>query len=147
MQLRALGYILTAMVLGALIGLDREIADKPAGLRTHMLVAGGAAMMVSLSDVIVTFLSLREGEEVIRVDPVRIIDAIITGISFIGAGTIIHSRQDDSVEGVTTAASILFVAGIGIAVALNQIVVAIGSTLLVLISLRIILWFSARITD
>ncbi len=146
-QIRILVSVAIAMVLGAIIGLEREIADKPAGLRTHIIVAGGVTLLVSLSEVIVRYIILREGADNIQVDPVRIIEAIITGISFIGAGTIIRSRQDGSVEGITTAASILFVAGIGIAVALNQFVLAVGGTLLDLVSLRIIKWISLRLTN
>lgn len=144
-QLQNLLLILLAMILGAPVGLEREIAHKPAGLRTHMLVAGGAALLVMLSDVVLTFFSLREGNNNINADPVRVIEAIITGISFIGAGTIIQSGRQQSVEGLTTATSVLFVAAIGIAVALHQFVLAIGSTVIVLASLRFIKWITIKL--
>ncbi len=66
-------------------------------------------------------------------DPIRIIQAIIVGISFLGAGTIIQRRQQERIEGLTTSASILFTAAVGIAVALDQIYLATGVTLLVVV--------------
>jgi putative Mg2+ transporter-C (MgtC) family protein len=78
------------------------------------------------------------GSDQIQSDPVRIVEAIIAGISFLGAGTIIRNRDEGEVEGLTTAASMLFAAAIGIGVALSQGVLAIGGTLLVLATLRLI---------
>ena len=71
-----------------------------------------------------------------RSDPVRIIEAVVTGVSFLGAGTIILRRGRRQVEGLTTAASILFTAAVGVCVALSQLVLAVGVTLLVLAILR-----------
>lgn len=71
-----------------------------------------------------------------RSDPVRIVEAVITGVSFLGAGTIIRHRSKRQIEGITTAASILFTAGVGVCVALSQVVLAVGVTALVLITLR-----------
>ncbi|MDY7039379.1 MAG: MgtC/SapB family protein [Chloroflexota bacterium] len=135
-QLQILSYVGLAMLLGAVIGLEREIEDKPAGLRTHMLVAGAAALLVSLGDVMVRRFNVGLGSELVRSDPVRIIEAVITGVSFLGAGTIIRHRTEQSVEGLTTAASILFAAAVGVCVALSQIMLAAGVTVLVLFTLR-----------
>lgn len=136
-QLQALGSVGLAMILGALIGVDREIANRPAGLRTHMLVAGAAASLVSLGDVLIEHFNTElTNKNLLRSDPIRIIEAVITGVSFLGAGTIIHGDSHDSVKGLTTAASLLFVAGMGICVALSQLVLAVGVTVLVLITLR-----------
>lgn len=133
LQLEILAAIVFAMVLGGAIGFERERADKPAGLRTHMFVAGSAALLVSITDVIVG--SVEVDSSFIRTDPVRIIEAIITGISFLGAGTILRRKESLDVEGLTTAASLLFVAGIGICVALSQFILAVGATLVGLILL------------
>jgi putative Mg2+ transporter-C (MgtC) family protein len=122
------------MLLGALVGLDRELAEKPAGLRTHMLVAGASALLVSMNEFVVRAFGVDDA--LINTDPIRIIEAVVTGVSFLGAGTIIRRRAGSQVEGLTTAASLLFVAGVGVAVALSQWIVAIGATLLVLITLR-----------
>jgi putative Mg2+ transporter-C (MgtC) family protein len=134
-QLQIIGLVGLSMVLGGIIGLERERADKPAGLRTHMLVSGAATTLVILADLIVAGSSVPS--EIVRTDPVRIIEAIVAGVAFLGAGTIIRRQME--VEGLTTAASLLFVAALGIAVALHQFVLAIGAvllTLLVLVAVR-----------
>jgi putative Mg2+ transporter-C (MgtC) family protein len=135
-ELQILAYVALAMVLGAVIGFEREIEDKPAGLRTHMLVADAAALLVSIGDVVVTRFSVDLGSEVVRSDPMRIVEAVITGVSFLGAGTIIRHQGRRRIEGLTTAAAILFTAGVGMCVALSQVVLAFGATLLVLVTLR-----------
>jgi len=112
--------VIFAMFLGGLMGLERELAQKPAGLRTHMLVAGASSLLVILGDVMIKHYGGSSFGQVIRADPIRIMEAIITGISFLGAGTIIFRNRDETVEGLTTAASILFAAAIGIAVALQR---------------------------
>jgi putative Mg2+ transporter-C (MgtC) family protein len=135
-EFQILGHVAVAMLLGALMGLEREFKEKPAGLRTHMLVAGAAALLVSLGDTVVNHVRLELGGQVVQSDPVRIMEAVITGVSFLGAGTIIRSRARHQVEGLTTAASLLLAAAVGICVALEQIVVGLGVTVLVLITLR-----------
>ena len=135
-QFQILTHVALAMLLGAAIGLEREIEDKPAGLRTHMLVAGAAALFVALSDVMIKHFNVVLGGELVRSDPIRIIQAVITGVSFLGAGTIIRRSSTRQVEGLTTAASILFAAAVGVCAALSQLVLAGGVTALVLITLR-----------
>jgi putative Mg2+ transporter-C (MgtC) family protein len=139
-QLRVLAYVLLAMVLGAMIGIERETEDKPAGLRTHMLVAGASSLLVGVSDAVVRYFSSSLEGMLVRADPVRVIEAVVTGVSFLGAGTIIRrstsGKAGSIVEGLTTAASILFTAAVGISAALGQIVLAIGATLLTLVTLR-----------
>ncbi|MDZ7772497.1 MAG: MgtC/SapB family protein [Balneolaceae bacterium] len=124
-----------SILLGGLIGLEREFADKPAGLRTHMLVAGASTLLVILGDFMIRQYSGSPMVDAVMADPIRIMEAIITGISFLGAGTIIFRNREESVEGLTTAASILFAAAIGITVALEQIEMAAVLTLLVILIL------------
>ncbi len=112
--------VIYSMFLGGLIGFERELARKPAGLRTHMLVAGSATLLIILGDIMINYYSGGPVADIIQSDPIRIMEAIITGISFLGAGTIIFRNQDETVEGLTTAASILFASAIGIAVAIQQ---------------------------
>jgi putative Mg2+ transporter-C (MgtC) family protein len=138
MQLFALVEIVVAMFLGGMIGFEREMAKKPAGLRTHMLVAGGAALLVALGNVIVLSFGRNIPTDNLRSDPIRIIQAIIVGISFLGAGTIFQREKGEQIEGLTTSASILFTAGVGIAVALQQFLLAISSTILLLLITRIL---------
>lgn len=124
-----------AMILGGIIGLEREFAGKPAGLRTHMLVTGSSALLVVLGDYMIQYYGSSSYIDAIRADPIRIIEAIVTGISFLGAGTIIFRSGKKVVEGLTTAASILFAAAIGISVALDQFLMAAVLTLMVIVIL------------
>ena len=144
-ELQLLGKIVVSALLGGLVGLEREFAEKPAGLRTHMLVAGTATFLVILARTMV--LSF-EAQHVLNPDPVRVMEAIIVGISFLGAGTILkNSRQgEESVEGLTTSASILTVAAIGIAVALDAFILAIGATVLNLIINWVLAYLMHRIS-
>lgn len=135
-QVRVLGVVVVAMLLGGLIGLEREAAQRPAGLRTHMLVTGAACLFVLLGASLVDHFNIGDRGEVLRSDPIRLLEAVITGVSFLGAGTIIRGGKDQGVVGLTTAASILLAAGVGVAVALSQIVLALGVTGLALIALR-----------
>ena len=130
-QLQIMGEIALAMLLGGVIGFERETANRPAGFRTHMLVAGAAALLVGMGDI---FLDAFEntGFDLITSDPLRIVEAIIAGVSFLGAGTIFQAGRENRVQGLTTAASILLVSGIGISVALHQFILAIGVTVLTL---------------
>lgn len=123
-----LGKIAIAALFGGLIGFEREAAEKPAGLRTHMLVAAAAALLAGLGFA----LPLKFPDSgLIRSDPIRIIEAIVVGISFLGAGTIF--RQNDKVQGLTTGASLLLAGGAGLAVALDRYLLAGGVVLLTLI--------------
>ncbi|HEX8177046.1 MAG TPA: MgtC/SapB family protein [Pyrinomonadaceae bacterium] len=136
-QAQIIGEVALAMLLGGFIGVERELADKPAGFRTHMLVAGAAALLVGLSDALIHRFSATGMGDSLRSDPIRIVEAIVTGISFLGAGTIFRrTEQKEHVEGLTTAASILLSSAIGISVALRQFLLAIGVTLLALLTLR-----------
>ena len=135
-QLGVLLHVAIAMILGGLIGIERELAGKPAGLRTQMLVAGVATLFMHLGYLLVGSYDAAFSANTVRSDPVRILGAIITGVSFLGAGTIFRRPTSENVEGLTTAACILFSSSIGICVALRQYVLAVGVTLLVLGALR-----------
>lgn len=135
MELEVLAEVALAMLLGGLVGIEREFADKPAGFRTHMLVAGASALLVGLGDALLVRF-LQGNEQILNSDPIRIVEAVITGISFLGAGTIFRLGRTNEVQGLTTAASLLFSGAVGIAVALRQFVLGIGVTLLALLVLR-----------
>lgn len=113
-----------AALLGGLIGLERELRHKPAGLRTNISICFGSAMF--------TILSLRLGHEFAG-DHTRIAAQIIPGIGFIGAGSILHSRG--SVQGLTTAATLFVVASIGMAVGGGLYLPAIFATLVIFVAL------------
>ena len=125
-ELRDFWLVVLAGGLGALIGLEREIARKPAGLRTHVMVCAGSALMMFMAEAIVDTFERDETSRIITADPIRVIQAIVIGINFLGAGTIIH--QGSHVEGLTTASSIFLTAGIGVAVAIDRILLAAATT-------------------
>lgn len=124
--------LLLAMLLGGVVGIEREQANHPAGLRTHILVCLGSALIMLLS--IYGFADfVYEGN--VRVDPARLATAVITGIGFLGAGTIIFTGK--SIAGLTTAASLWVVAAIGLAVGAGFYFPAIVTTLLVIVNLTV----------
>ena len=126
-ELVLLGKVIFSSLLGGVVGLEREFAAKPAGLRTHMLVGATSTFLVLMAIRAVNFLDTQVS---IRSDPIRIVEAIVVGISFLGAGTILkNTRQDEPIEGLTTSASILSVAAVGIAVGFNSFILAVGVTL------------------
>lgn len=145
MHYAEIARVIYAIFLGGLIGLEREIAGKPAGLRTHMLVTGASTLLVILGDFLVQNFGSSPFVNVIQADPIRIIEAIITGISFLGAGTIIFRTNKEDVEGLTTAASILFAAAIGITVAINQLMLALTLTILVILILFVLGYVETKI--
>lgn len=120
-----------ALILSGLIGFEREINNHSAGFRTHILVGVGSCLMMILS--IFGFISFMEQYDNIRFDPARIPSYVISGIGFLGAGTIIV--YGGTIKGLTTAASIWAVAGIGLVVGAGMYSVAIVTTLIILTSL------------
>ncbi len=124
-----LSRALAALLLSGLLGWEREAAGKPAGVRTHMLVGLGACLFVVLGELFVQRFSSRP--EMMRFDPLRVIEAVVTGVSFLGAGMIFVSRAEDSVKGLTTAASILATAAVGMMVGLKFHLLACGLTAMI----------------
>lgn len=146
-ELKVVGEVALAMLLGGLIGIEREAAHKPAGFRTHMLVSGAAALLVGLGHALVTAFGEHPTLR-LQSDPIRIVEAIVTGVSFLGAGTIFRRRQGELVEGLTTAAALLLSAALGVCVGVEHFVLAVGVTTLTLVVLRgvrfIERWINAR---
>ena len=138
-QLYILAVVGLAGVVGAIIGLERELARKPAGLRTHIFVCAAASLLMLLGNVVAEQFREEMQAGYFGGDPIRVIQAIVIGINFLGAGTIIH-QGGDQVEGLTTAASVFFTAGLGIAVALHQFIVAIVAAVGAVLVLRMIGW-------
>ena len=127
--------LLVAMVLGGLVGIERQTRGRSAGLRTNILVClGSAAIIVAFQKLSLEFNV--GAESAIRMDPARAAAGVITGVGFLGAGTIVKSN--DFVRGLTTAASIWVVSAIGVTVGLGEFVIAIVLTLLVLVALYVL---------
>lgn len=119
--------LIAATLLGAVVGIEREMARKPAGLRTHILVTLGTAVFVMACSAVGMSL---DGLS-------RVIQGIVTGIGFIGAGSILKLSEERNVQGLTTAASVWMTAAIGVAVGLGTLGVALLSTLFTLIILAL----------
>jgi putative Mg2+ transporter-C (MgtC) family protein len=138
MRLDLLWRLLLAALLGGVIGLEREISGKAAGLRTNLLICVGSALLmeVSIQTALVANVANEEAGYFFRADPARIAAQIVSGIGFLGAGTILQARGN--VVGLTTAATIWVVAGIGMAVGAHAYVEAVGATALVFFALVIL---------
>ncbi|WP_321289421.1 MgtC/SapB family protein [uncultured Sunxiuqinia sp.] len=124
--------VVIATVLCSVIGGEREKLDKPAGLRTNMIVGSISCFFVAISPVLSNFINENIATDIMSVDPVRILQSIVVGVSFIGAGTILKSKDENTVRNLTTASTLLYSSGIGIAVAIKAYVVAVGLTLIIL---------------
>lgn len=119
-----------ALVLSAFIGWERERHRRPAGLRTHILVATSATMITAIGEqLIARYTGVEEAN--VNADPGRVIHGLLTGIGFIGAGTIFQTRRGDTVLGVTTAASLFAVTILGITIGLGYYLLAAATAVII----------------
>jgi len=132
-----------AMLLGGMIGYERELKRRPAGFRTHMLVAGASALLVGIGQLSVAASGEAAPGGILQVDPLRLVEAVIAGVAFIGAGTIFGEsrRGGETISGITTAASLLTVAVVGVAAGLHYYLVAAAATALALFVLVMLSWW------
>lgn len=131
-----IGRLSLAFVLGGLVGWEREHEDKPAGLRTLILVSTGAALFVLVTERAVDITQATYKTGPVRVDPVRVIASIAQGVGFLGAGTILITRG--MVLELTTAASIWAMSAIGAACGLGFWQIALVGTVLTFVALRVL---------
>lgn len=129
--------IALAMLLGAVLGLERELGRHAAGLRTHMMISGAAALIIGLGDMVAEQFAGEQYRELLQLDPVRLIEAVVAAVGFVGAGTILRSRNRDTVHGLTTASSLLMAAAIGVAAGLGRYVLAVGAAILAVVVLQL----------
>ena len=125
LQLHLLAQVALAAFLSMIVGLDRERRDKSAGLRTHMLTGLGACLFTTIG-----------AHALPESDPTRVAAGVVSGIGFLGAGVIF--RSEDRVRDLTTSASIWATAAIGVSVALDAWLLAIGATVLVWFILAVV---------
>lgn len=125
--------LLLAALAGGVVGLEREKHGRPAGLRTHLLVALGACLMMIVSEAFQLKYAAFDTTSAVRIDPGRTAAQIVTGIGFLGAGVII--KEGVTVRGLTTAASLWLVAGLGMAFGMGLFLPGTMATALALLSL------------
>lgn len=128
--------LITAIMMGGAIGLERQIAGKPAGLRTNILICMGSALLMDLS------INLTGGDGRVG-DPARLAAQVVTGIGFLGAGTIMQSKG--TITGLTSAATIWTVAAIGLTIGAGEFVGGLGATALVMIVLLVLGHFEHKL--
>ena len=129
--------LLGATVLGGAIGFERQRAGKAAGLRTHILVAAGTSVFI-----LGCFSAgMKTNSDAIS----RVIQGIITGMGFIGAGSILKRESERNIQGVTTSAGLWMTAAIGVSAGLGALGLAIMATILTLLILRVTIWFENQV--
>lgn len=143
LELDLLIKLVLAVLLGGAVGWEREISGKPAGLRTNILICLGATLLTDVS-VRMPYIG-SDLTQVTVADPARLAAQIVSGVGFLGAGTIIQARG--SVTGLTTAATLWVVAAIGIAIGVGGYVPAVGATVLVLLVLVPMQWLEKRVEE
>ena len=138
--------VIIAIILSGIVGFEREHLHKPAGLRTNMIIGGAACLIVSIAPILILFIESGSSKDMVSADPIRLLQALVVGVSFIGAGTIIKS-VGEKISGLTTAATLLFSMGIGVTVAIEQYIIAIGITVIVLIVNVVVRNITYRLTS
>ncbi|MHA0034857.1 MgtC/SapB family protein [Deinococcus sp. PESE-13] len=142
-ELKLMQGLLAAFVLSGLIGWEREKRNRSAGLRTHILVGVSAALFMVLSETLVITFAGRDDQ--VRFDLIGVLGAVVSGVSFLGAGAIFSSKAGHQAKGLTTAAGLLATAAVGVACGLHLYVLAAGATLLFLLTLGPLSRLSDRI--
>ncbi|MCA9392389.1 MgtC/SapB family protein [candidate division WWE3 bacterium] len=127
-ELELIIRLIIAAVLGGMIGMERESAHKPAGLRTHVFVSMGSALFTVLAIQAIAYVP-----NITDFNPLQMLGSILVGVGFIGGGVIMHQERD--VKNITTAAGIWMSSGIGIAVGMGAYVLAITAVILSLLTL------------
>jgi len=130
--------VAAAMLFGGVVGFERELGKHAAGLRTHMLLAGAAALIVGLGDSVAEHFQQDRYRDLLQVDPIRLIEAVVACVGFIAAGTIIRGAREGEVSGLTTASSLIMSASVGIAVGIGAYVIAAGVTVLCVVVLTVV---------
>lgn len=144
-ELWILVRVAAAMLLGGVLGIERELGRHAAGLRTHMLIAGAAALIVGLGGVVAEHFTQEQYRDLLRFDPGRLIEAVVAAVGFVGAGAILRASGDQQVSGLTTASSLLMAAAIGIAAGLGHYLLALGASLMCVLVLAVFRRLEARL--
>lgn len=135
--------VLIACLLCGILGWEREASGKAAGLRTHILVGVASVLFTVVGEFMAV--SFRAYGDHVRFDAANLVGAIVTGVSFLGAGTIIFRKDQSDIRGLTTAAGIVTTAAIGILIGLERYFLASGSTAIVFFILRFVNIFEVKV--
>ncbi|HET7714283.1 MAG TPA: MgtC/SapB family protein [Bauldia sp.] len=127
--------MIAAAILGGVIGFEREYLARPAGMRTHILVALAAATFALVT---LELMEHAHAEGVTSTDPIRVIEAVTAGVAFLAAGTIVFSRGE--VQGLTTGASLWLAGAIGVASGIGYYFIAVLATILAFFVLTVLRW-------
>ena len=133
-----IGRLILAVIVGGLIGFEREVSRRSAGLRTHILVCLGSCLIMLTSLYVFDIY-----KDAVPLDPARIAAGVITGIGFLGAGAIM--RTGDMVKGLTTAATLWLVAGIGLGIGCGFYMASLITTILAILTLYFLRYFERAI--
>ncbi|NJR71535.1 MAG: MgtC/SapB family protein [Synechococcales cyanobacterium CRU_2_2] len=134
-----------AMICAGVLGLEREAKNKPAGLRTHVLVGVSGAFFVVLGDLMMAR-AIEQGIRDLRLDPLVVLSAVVSGVSFLGAGAIFFSNASSRPHGLTTASSLLAVRRRWVvACGIERYALALGATLLYLFALHVLNFVERRV--
>jgi putative Mg2+ transporter-C (MgtC) family protein len=139
----ALLRMLMAVIFGALVGFDRELRNKPAGLRTHILISLAAALFTLITFELHGEIAQQGGDKM-TADPIRIIEAVTAGVAFLAAGAIIQSRGN--VKGLTTGANMWLAGALGVASGAGYYVLATAGAIFALIVLTLLGQLEARLS-
>jgi putative Mg2+ transporter-C (MgtC) family protein len=131
--------VVIAGILTGLLGWERQTAGKPAGFRTLLLVGMAACLFVVVGEA--AAVTYPAGSSSLRIEPFQLIQAVAVGIGFLGSGVVFLSRDGTRVSGLTTAASIWATAAIGLTVGFGRYFLAAGTTVLILVTLRVLMRF------
>lgn len=144
-ELNLMRGLLAAFVLSGMIGWQRERVNRSAGLRTHILVGVSAALFIVLSETLIGTFAAQDDQ--VRFDIIGVLGAVVSGVSFLGAGAIFSSGAGQQTKGLTTAAGLLATAAVGVACGLHLYVLATGATLLFLFTLGPLSRLSDRLSS
>jgi putative Mg2+ transporter-C (MgtC) family protein len=139
----AIVRLVLAIALSAVVGIDREVRHKPLGLRTNMMVALGAAACALMALHLVDL--LRGGPDVVRIDPVRVMEAVVGAVGFLGAAAIIQGRFE--IVGATTGASIWVVGALGMACGFGFYALAVSMSVIGLVVLTVLGLITGHLTQ
>jgi putative Mg2+ transporter-C (MgtC) family protein len=141
-DIEVIGRLVAASIVGAIVGINRDLTNKPIGMRTLALVSLGAATVAAAT---LRFDGIPGNPEASARVLQGVIEGVMTGVGFIGAGVILRDHSKQTVHGLTTAATVWIAAGLGLVCGIADWSVVVSSTVLALVILALVLWFEQKL--